>query len=373
MELLSGGELLLRSRCTEQEAQRLMRQLGSAVQYMHSCNIVHGDIKPENIVYAHNGSNAIVKMVDFGFAQLLNSPNESFHTTRFTLPYAAPEVITQETYNKSCDMWSLGATLYFMLSGSHPFGNKVSDIMRRIGIGQIDFSDNVWYDVSPMAKNVILSLLNLDPKKRLTADDLMNHPWLVRNVPKSDVYNMIQLDQTSTGTSWIFENEESQSQVGNSKLNARNKLRKTSKSHNASSERLKTCHLNPFVQISPLPTNINSATIPIALTQSPNLPSCSKGKKQKSIPNIIKKTKGSIKRSKRNVSYKQRQLKNKIKVNEICNNSNNDKSSNNDNYSRPVTRSVTRKCNTNKILDNFTELYNCSQANKRQAKKKKVT
>ncbi|XP_011342029.1 ribosomal protein S6 kinase alpha-5 isoform X2 [Ooceraea biroi] len=202
MELLSGGELLQKPRrYTEREAQRVMRQLTSAVRFMHSHGVVHRDLKPENIVYAYEGDDAPVKIVDFGFARLKSC--EPLHTPCFTLPYAAPEVIAKRAYDESCDMWSLGTILYFMLSGSPPFGVGTPDVAARIEAGQIDFSGSAWRSVSSAAKQVTMDLLTLDPNKRLTAAALANHPWLARNI--SDVltpaFDVTQPDHAIASTS----------------------------------------------------------------------------------------------------------------------------------------------------------------------------
>ncbi|XP_011158580.1 ribosomal protein S6 kinase alpha-5 isoform X2 [Solenopsis invicta] len=178
MELLSGGELLQRPRpFSERQAKRVMRQLASAVRYMHSCGVVHRDLKPENIVYVHQGENSSVKIVDFGFARMKNSC-EPLHTPCFTLPYAAPEVVANQEYDESCDMWSLGTILYFMLSDNPPFRTDTPNVAMRIKTGEINFDSEAWSHVSPGAKQVMKGLLMIDPNNRLTAASLVYHPWL---------------------------------------------------------------------------------------------------------------------------------------------------------------------------------------------------
>ncbi|XP_011692636.1 PREDICTED: ribosomal protein S6 kinase alpha-5 isoform X2 [Wasmannia auropunctata] len=178
MELLSGGELLQRPRpFTERQAKRVMRQLASAVRYMHSRGVVHRDLKPENIVYVHQGEDSSVKIVDFGFARMKNSC-EPLHTPCFTLPYAAPEVVANQEYDESCDMWSLGTILYFMLSDSPPSRTDTPNVAMRIKAGEINFDSEAWSHVSPGAKQVMKGLLMIDPNNRLTAASLAYHPWL---------------------------------------------------------------------------------------------------------------------------------------------------------------------------------------------------
>lgn len=178
MELLSGGELLQRTRpFAERQAKRVMRQLASAVRYMHSRGVVHRDLKPENIVYVHQGEDSSVKIVDFGFARMKNSC-EPLHTPCFTFPYAAPEVVANQEYDESCDMWSLGTILYFMLSDNPPFRTDTPNVAMRIKAGEINFDSEAWSHVSAGAKQVMKGLLMIDPNNRLTAASLVYHSWL---------------------------------------------------------------------------------------------------------------------------------------------------------------------------------------------------
>nr|XP_012229128.1 PREDICTED: LOW QUALITY PROTEIN: ribosomal protein S6 kinase alpha-5 [Linepithema humile] len=199
MELLSGGELLQRRRSfSERQARRVMRQLASAVRYMHTRGVVHRDLKPENIVFVHQGEDSPVKIVDFGFARM-KSNCEPLHTPCFTLPYAAPEVLARQEYDESCDMWSLGTILYFMLSGI-PLSPEMA---ARIRAGEINLDSNVWSHASNAAKLVMKSLLMVDPSKRLTANDLVYHPWLMNNntMPPVTPSDAVHVDQTATTSS----------------------------------------------------------------------------------------------------------------------------------------------------------------------------
>ena len=156
MELLSGGELLRRKKpFNEQQAAKIVRQLASAVRFMHSRGVVHRDLKPENLIFAHSGENAQIKIVDFGLAQLKRGC-EPLHTPCFTLPYAAPEVLARQGYDESCDLWSLGAVLYSMVSGKPPLMAGSSDLASRIKSGEINFDGEDFNHVS--AKGKVISL-----------------------------------------------------------------------------------------------------------------------------------------------------------------------------------------------------------------------
>lgn len=210
MELLSGGELLRRPRpFTEQQASRVMRQLASAVRFMHARGVVHRDLKPENIVFVHDGEDSPVKIVDFGFARIKRGC-EPLHTPCFTLPYAAPEVIARQGYDQSCDLWSLGAILYSILFRNPMlFLNATTDLATRIRTGEINFDSNNWCHISPLAKQVVKGLLTVDPNKRLTATALANHPWLMESTNNTTDPNVstdndtIATTTTTTTTSTI--------------------------------------------------------------------------------------------------------------------------------------------------------------------------
>lgn len=199
MELLSGGELLKKRNFTERQAKRVMRQLASVVRYMHARGVVHRDLKPENIVFVNNSSEDLsVKIVDFGFAQMKNI-SESLHTPCFTLPYAAPEVLARQEYDESCDMWSLGAVLYFMLSGSTLSPKEAT----RARAGETNLEGGAWNHVSNAAKQVVKNLLMVDPSKRLTANELVHHPWLVNSgtIPPVTPSDAVHADHHTATTS----------------------------------------------------------------------------------------------------------------------------------------------------------------------------
>ncbi|KAL6731555.1 hypothetical protein Aduo_002406 [Ancylostoma duodenale] len=192
MELLMGQELLARLRklekFTEAEAADIMRQLVSAVGFLHSKRIVHRDLKPENILFESEDCNARLRLVDFGFARLLPAcVEQQLKTPCFTLQYAAPEVLdlgdTLPEYNEQCDLWSLGVILFTMLSGQVPFHARsktesATEIMHRIRKAEFSFEGDAWRAVSLEAKQLINGLLTVDPKKRLSMQELSRHTWL---------------------------------------------------------------------------------------------------------------------------------------------------------------------------------------------------
>lgn len=260
MELLLGGELSKRSRrLTERQASRIMRQLGSAVHFMHSRGIVHRDLKPENLVFADDGEDAPIKVVDFGFARLKRGC-EPLRTPCFTLPYAAPEVLGRQGYDESCDLWSLGAVLYSILSGEPPPTRT-----RTNADEEIDLNGNAWRRVSPLAKRVVGGLLTADPSKRLTAVSLVNHPWLLEHSPDEAV----EIDSTERSEKKL-ESGFRLRDVQAAKLAQRRKLHKRSNSSSVSSST--STASSSFLSVQRLKLSNATISASIGATSSPARP-----------------------------------------------------------------------------------------------------
>ncbi|CAL8402220.1 unnamed protein product [Boreogadus saida] len=170
MELLGGGELLERIKRKklfgEAEASQLLRHLVSAVTHMHEAGVVHRDLKPENVLFADEAEDAVLKVIDFGFARLCPAGGGRLQTPCFTLQYAAPELFDAAGYDKACDLWSLGVILYTMLSGQVPFHSEqrgmtssyASDIMQKIKEGDFSLDGEAWKGVSEEAKELVKAL-----------------------------------------------------------------------------------------------------------------------------------------------------------------------------------------------------------------------
>ncbi|XP_047631309.1 MAP kinase-activated protein kinase 3 isoform X1 [Phacochoerus africanus] len=199
MECMEGGELFSRIQergdqaFTEREAAEIMRDIGTAIQFLHSRNIAHRDVKPENLLYTSKEKDAVLKLTDFGFAK--ETTQNALQTPCYTPYYVAPEVLGPEKYDKSCDMWSLGVIMYILLCGFPPFysntGQAISPGMkRRIRLGQYGFPNPEWSAVSEDAKQLIRLLLKTDPTERLTISQFMNHPWINQSmvVPQTPLY-----------------------------------------------------------------------------------------------------------------------------------------------------------------------------------------
>ncbi|XP_038871935.1 MAP kinase-activated protein kinase 2-like [Salvelinus namaycush] len=193
MECMEGGELFSHIQAkgdqafTEREASEIMRDIGTAIEYLHHMDIAHRDVKPENLLYTTKESNGVLKLTDFGFAKETTLHN-SLQTPCYTPYYVAPEVLGPEKYDKSCDMWSLGVIMYILgvpsvLCGFPPFysntGQAISPGMKqRIRMGQYNFPNPEWAKVSEEAKQLINQLLKTDPNERMTIGQFMNHPGI---------------------------------------------------------------------------------------------------------------------------------------------------------------------------------------------------
>ncbi|CAM2111551.1 ribosomal protein S6 kinase alpha-2 isoform X4 [Lepidochelys kempii] len=188
MELMRGGELLdriLRQKCfSEREASAVLCTITKTVDYLHSQGVVHRDLKPSNILYMDESGNPdSIRICDFGFAKQLRAENGLLMTPCYTANFVAPEVLKRQGYDAACDVWSLGILLYTMLAGFTPFANGPDDtpeeILARIGSGKYALAGGNWDSVSDAAKDIVSKMLHVDPHQRLTAVQVLRHPWIV--------------------------------------------------------------------------------------------------------------------------------------------------------------------------------------------------
>ncbi|KAL1022920.1 hypothetical protein UPYG_G00034220 [Umbra pygmaea] len=209
-EMLRGGSVLAhihrRRHFNEQEASVVVQDIASALDFLHNKGMAHRDLKPENILCEHADKISPVKICDFdlGSGIKLNSASSPISTPELLTPcgsaeYMAPEVVeafSEEAtiYDKRCDLWSLGVILYIMLSGYPPFvGHCGSDcgwdmgepchtcqntLFQSIQEGKYEFPEKDWAHISSSAKDLISKLLVRDAKNRLSAGQVLQHPWV---------------------------------------------------------------------------------------------------------------------------------------------------------------------------------------------------
>ncbi|XP_065350379.1 titin homolog isoform X14 [Cloeon dipterum] len=181
-EYVTGGELFERVvaddfTLTERDCILFMRQICEGVLYMHSQNIVHLDLKPENIMCRTRTSHHI-KLIDFGLAKRLEG-DEPVRVLFGTPEFVPPEVISYEPISVASDMWSVGVICYVLLSGLSPFmGDNDAETFANTTRADFDFDDEAFDAISQDAKDFISALLVQRKEKRLTAAECLTHKWL---------------------------------------------------------------------------------------------------------------------------------------------------------------------------------------------------
>lgn len=168
-------------------AQCLFVQMLSAIKYLHKLNVIHRDMKPENILLVQDGDCLICKVTDFGLARVLEQ-QELAITLCGTPLYVSPEIVqTRESknphgYGPSVDMWSLGAILYTMLSAMTPFNDQDPLIYQHILNGAIKFPRDRWSRISGDALSIVQGLMTVDVSRRLTCAQCFATPWCIQGL-----------------------------------------------------------------------------------------------------------------------------------------------------------------------------------------------
>ncbi|XP_044763036.1 phosphorylase b kinase gamma catalytic chain, skeletal muscle/heart isoform isoform X2 [Coccinella septempunctata] len=183
-ELCKNGELFdyLTSvvALSEKKTRYIMKQIFEGVSHIHSKSVVHRDLKPENILLDDNLN---VKITDFGFAKQILA-GEELHDLCGTPGYLAPETLKCNMiedapgYSYEVDAWACGVIMYTLLVGCPPFWHRKQMVMlRNIMEAKFSFSSPEWNDISDAPKDLICKLLVVDPKKRLSVDEALKHPF----------------------------------------------------------------------------------------------------------------------------------------------------------------------------------------------------
>ncbi|CAI2384535.1 unnamed protein product [Moneuplotes crassus] len=180
MELVEGMELfefvVSKSMLSEKEARKITTQLLKTIKYLGECNICHRDLKPENIII--NPDTLKLKIIDFGLSAFYEQ--EKLSTKVGTPYYVAPEVL-DKCYGKECDLWSLGVITYVLLSGCPPFQAKtLPELFVKIRSCDLKYINKDFKNLSQSSKDFIKGLLTVDPKERMTADEALQHQWIIK-------------------------------------------------------------------------------------------------------------------------------------------------------------------------------------------------
>ncbi|BCR85258.1 serine/threonine-protein kinase [Aspergillus chevalieri] len=212
LELCPGGELFHQivrlTYFSEELSRHVILQVAKAIEYLHETSgVVHRDIKPENLLFypvpfipskhpkpvqpgdedkvdegefvpgVGSGGIGTIKIADFGLSKVIWD-NQTM-TPCGTVGYTAPEIVKDERYSKSVDMWALGCVLYTLLCGFPPFYDESIQVLtEKVARGQYTFLSPWWDDISKSAQDLISHLLTVDPEKRYTIGEFLNHPWI---------------------------------------------------------------------------------------------------------------------------------------------------------------------------------------------------
>ena len=192
MEEMEGGELMDRildkQKYMESEAKQAIRDIASGVAYCHANNVVHRDLKPDNLLYTSHSPSATLKIVDFGLSKV-KADNQLMTTACGTPEYAAPEVLSRQPYTEKCDLWSLGVIAYMLLCGYPPFSaSNASQLYKAIRAGEFHYVEDEWKHISMAARDLINNLLVVDPAQRLSASEVLDHPWLASAGEDHDLF-----------------------------------------------------------------------------------------------------------------------------------------------------------------------------------------
>ncbi|KAK2044498.1 Pkinase-domain-containing protein [Colletotrichum somersetense] len=217
LELAPGGELFHQivrlTYFSEDLSRHVIVQVAQALEYLHEeRGVVHRDIKPENILFSPipivpsktpkpkqpgdedkvdegefipgvgAGGIGQIKIADFGLSKIVWD-NQTM-TPCGTVGYTAPEIVKDERYSKSVDMWALGCVLYTLLCGFPPFYDESIEVLtEKVAKGQYTFLSPWWDDISKSAQDLISHLLTVDPEKRYTITEFLAHPWIKGSGP----------------------------------------------------------------------------------------------------------------------------------------------------------------------------------------------
>ena len=187
------NEIIKVGKFDEGQAAFIINQILKAVTYCHKMNIIHRDIKPENIMITNREKNGClqVKLIDFGTAKIFEKGQQENKYVGSSY-YMAPEIIKRK-YDEKCDLWSIGVILYILLTGRPPFdGNDDDEILENVKKGVYDKWAYPFPLLSSHAKDLIFKLLQYDPKKRLSAEEAIEHRWFkTAEFKKKDKVNTI--------------------------------------------------------------------------------------------------------------------------------------------------------------------------------------
>ncbi|XP_041663048.1 serine/threonine-protein kinase 17B [Cheilinus undulatus] len=208
LEYAAGGEIF--DHCVSEELlpevqiTRLIRQTLEGVHYLHQSNLVHLDLKPQNILLTSLSPPGDIKIVDFGLARRLGAVGE-LREILGTPEYVAPEILNYEPITTATDLWSVGVIAYMLVTGESPFaGEDKQETYLNVSQVSVDYSREAFSRVSELAVDFIRKLLVKSPEDRPSAAECMSHPWLWQQqfCLSPDLATTRSVRERSCGTKW---------------------------------------------------------------------------------------------------------------------------------------------------------------------------
>ncbi|XP_060039911.1 serine/threonine-protein kinase H2, partial [Erinaceus europaeus] len=196
MELATGGELfdrlMTQGPFTEQDAVRILQMVADGIRYLHALRITHRDLKPQNLLYYHPGKESKILITDFGLAHAGNRNGDwTMRTLCGTPHYIAPEILLRKPYTSAVDMWAFGVITYVLLTGLMPFDDEnQTRLYRKILKGKYNYIGEPWPNISHLAKDFIDKLLILEASHRMSAGQVLDHPWVITKAAGSSMKNL---------------------------------------------------------------------------------------------------------------------------------------------------------------------------------------
>lgn len=242
-DLLLGGELfndiMNREFYSEVDAGYCMQQILEGLAYCHRNNVIHRDVKPENLLLNSKEKNPIIQVADFGLAVRVLVKERSWYGFVGTAGYLSPEVIRREEYGFGVDVWACGIILYILLCGYPPFwDDDQQKLYNKVLSGRFQFYSPDWDSVTHQAKEIIKLMLNIDQQSRPTIELLLEHPWF-----KDPVKTAAKVHRQNTI-------------AGLKKFNAKRKLRGAVQSIISINKMNQVIENNPKLNHDPLPLDI---------------------------------------------------------------------------------------------------------------------
>jgi serine/threonine-protein kinase Chk2 len=174
--------IVKRKKLSNETTIRIMSQILDGLKYLHERDIIHRDIKLENILVSDE-EEMDIRITDFGLSTIVG--NDAFTDLICGTPsYVAPEILTahrsERGYKQEVDLWSVGVILYICLCGYPPFSVELAppSLDEQIRSGRISFHSPYWDNVDPRAIDLIKRLLTVDPESRITVQETLEHPWI---------------------------------------------------------------------------------------------------------------------------------------------------------------------------------------------------